>query len=122
MGPVGPAGPVEPAGPCEPVGPDGPVGPSGPVGPAGPAGPVGPVAPVSPLSPVRAKVTAISSPSENGVEAEESTALTVMSKYPVSSVREDIVNSTNWLESVKLEILTCPFMVEVESSIVRRKD
>ena len=88
----------------------------------GPGGPLGPVEPVSPLSPVLAKVTKTSSPSLNGADAEESTVLIVISKYPVSSVMEDIVCNVNCEESDKLLILIWPFMVEVESSIVRRKD
>jgi len=35
----------------------------------------------------------------NGLVADESTGLTVISKYPVLSVRLENVNNKNWLEA-----------------------
>jgi hypothetical protein len=43
-------------------------------------------------------------------------------KYPVSSTIEDIVNSAKIDELDLIDILKCPFMVLVESSIVRKYD
>ena len=50
---------------------------------------------MSPLSPVLAKVINMSSFALNGLVADESTGLTVISKYPVLSVRLEIVNNKN---------------------------
>ena len=50
---------------------------------------------MSPLSPVLAKVMIMSSPPLNGLVSDESTGLTVISKYPMLSVRLEIVNNKN---------------------------
>ena len=87
--------PLEPEVPDEPLEPEVPEEPLLPEVPEEPEEPEVPEAPVSPLSPVRAKVIIISSPALNGLAADESTGLTVISKYPVLSVKLEIVNSTN---------------------------
>jgi hypothetical protein len=54
-------------------------------------------------------------------EAEPETYDTETSKNPVSSVSEEIVNKAKSEESALFEILKWPLIVDVESSIVRKK-
>ena len=42
-------------------------------------------------------------------------------KIPVSSVVDEIVNKAKSVESALFEILKCPLIVDVESSMVRKK-
>ena len=67
--------------------------PSAPLVPEEPAVPLVPLVPDSPLSPVRAKVNMQSSPLEKGFAAELSTGEITTLKYPVFSVKLDIVNN-----------------------------
>jgi len=79
-----------------------------------------PELPLSPLSPVLAKVKIQSSPSENGLLEDESTGDTIILKNPLSSEIELIVNNIKVPVLNSLLTLTCPFIVDVESSIVLR--
>jgi hypothetical protein len=72
------------------------------------------------MSPVRAKVIITSAPSLKFV-ATPDTKPQSTTKKPVSSVTEDIVKIANSRESDFSEILKCPLIPAVESSIVRKK-
>ena len=86
-----------------------------------PAEPLVPLVPESPLSPVRAKVNIQSSPLEKGLAAELSTGETVNLKYPVFSATVDVIVNIMKAElSSNLLTFTCPLIVDVESSIVRK--
>jgi hypothetical protein len=69
------------------------------------------------MSPVLAKVIIISSALSNA-EAEPDTYEELTTKYPVSSLIEDIVNIAKSLGSNLFDILKWPLIVEVESSMV----
>ena len=53
--------------------------------------------------------------------AEPETYEEITSKYPDCSVIEEIVKRAKSFEFKRFEILKCPLIVEVESSIVRKK-
>ena len=80
--------------------------------------PVEPVGPCAPISPVLANVIKTSSPLLKGDDAELSTLLIVTSKYPVSSLIALIVYNRNLELSSYFVNLTCPLIVDEESSIV----
>jgi hypothetical protein len=74
---------------------------------------------VSPISPVLANVIMMSSLAEKLV-AEPLTYAQTTSKYPAFSVMRLIVNSAKSAAFNRFEILKCPLMVLVLSSIVRK--
>ena len=83
--------------------------------------PLVPLVPGSPLSPVRAKVSIQSSPLENGLAVDSSTGLTTTLKYPVCSDTALLIANIIKAElSYNLLTFTCPLIVDVESSIVRK--